>query len=88
MAAAGGTTTGTINLALSVNNGADILGGNLTIAAGTGARAGSSYEFPAYSPANPRTFVNEGDPLVLTPSLGGGVSIPGAFGVVLRRTGG
>jgi hypothetical protein len=88
LCAPGGTTTGTIQIACSVNNGADILNGNLTVAAGTGARAGSVYEFPAYSPASPRTFVNEGDLIVLTPSLGGGASIPGAFGVVVQKTGG
>src|SRR5689334_8185946 len=46
MAAAGGTTTGTITVAVSINGGADIAGGALTVAAGTGARAGTVIELP------------------------------------------
>jgi hypothetical protein len=80
MAAAGGTTTGTIAVAVSVNGGSDITGGSLTIAAGTGARAASIYE--------PGTIdgvaVNEGDLITFTPSGGTGASIPGAFAAIIR----
>jgi len=80
MAAAGGTTTGTIAVAVSVNGGGDITGGNLTIAAGTGARPASIYEPGAIDgPA-----VNEGDLIVFTPSGGTGASILGAFAAIIR----
>jgi hypothetical protein len=42
MAAAGGTTTGTTAVSVQINGGSDIAGGALTIAAGTGARAGTT----------------------------------------------
>ena len=80
MAAAGGTTTGTIAVAVTVNGGSDITGGNLTIAAGTGARAASIYEPGVLDGA----AVNEGDLITFTPSGGTGASIPGAFVAVIR----
>ncbi len=80
MAAAGGTTTGTIAVSVAVNGGSDITGGNLTIAAGTGARAASVYELGMLD----GVAVNEGDLITFTPSGGTGSSIPGAFAVVLR----
>src|SRR6185503_10467461 len=46
MAAAGGTTTGTITVAVAINGGSDIANSTLTIAAGTGVRAGSVVELP------------------------------------------
>lgn len=84
VAAAGGTTTGTIAVAVSVNGGSDITGGALTIAAGTGARAGSVLEL-ALIGAN-AVPVNEGDCITFTPSGGGGASIPGSFVAVVRET--
>jgi hypothetical protein len=88
MAAPGGTTTGTISIAVSVNNGSDITGGNLTIAAGSNARAGSVFEFPTIGTTNPAVQVFEGDIITFTPSGGTGSSIAGAFGAVIRKSGG
>ncbi len=80
MAAAAGTTTGTIAVAVSINGGSDITGGSLTIAAGTGARAASIYEPGVLDGA----AVNEGDLITFTPSGGTGTSIGGAFAAVIR----
>jgi hypothetical protein len=82
-AAAGGTTTGTITVAVAVNGGADITNSGLTIAAGSGARAGSVYEFQT-NIGTAAVYVNEGDFISFTPSGGGGVSVPGSFGCVIR----
>lgn len=79
MGAAGGTTTGTITVAVSVNGGSDIAGGALQIAAGTGARAGAVFELAALVP------INEGDEVTFTPSGGTGTTIPGAFALVIRQ---
>ncbi len=85
MAAAGGTTTGTINVAVSINGGADITGGNLNVAAGGGARAGAVWELGVNGAgATDGVWVNEGDILTFTPSGGTGNSIPGAFTAVIR----
>lgn len=83
IAVAGGTTTGTIAVAVSINNGSDITGGGLTIAAASNARAGSVMEFAGIGSAS-GVFVNEGDCIVFTPSGGGGASIQGAFALVVR----
>jgi hypothetical protein len=83
MAAAAGTTTGTIAVAVSINNGADITGGALTIAAGSNSRAGSVQEFPGVGTTSGIPII-EGDSVVFTPSGGGGASIPGSFGLVIR----
>jgi hypothetical protein len=83
VAAAGGTTTGTIAVAVSINGGSDITGGGLTVAAGTGARAGSVMEF-AMVGSSSGVFVNEGDFISFTPSGGTGATIPGAFALVVR----
>jgi hypothetical protein len=83
MASAAGTTTGTIAVAVSINNGADITGGALTIAAGSNSRAGSVLEFATVG-ASSGVFISEGDSVVFTPSGGGGASIQGAFGLVTR----
>lgn len=83
VASAAGTTTGTIAIAVSINNGSDITGGGLTIAAGSNPRAGSVMEF-AMNGASSGVFVNEGDNIVFTPSGGGGASIPGSFALVVR----
>jgi hypothetical protein len=85
MAAAGGTTTGTIAVAVSINGGSDIANSALTIAAGTGARAGTVVELPLVGAgATSGVFVNEGDQITFTPSGGTGASIGGAFGLVIR----
>lgn len=81
-AAAGGTTTGTTTVAVAINGGSDVAGGLLTVAAGTGARAGTTVEL-AKNGVNAPT-VNEGDLISFTPSGGTGASIPGAFVAVVR----
>lgn len=83
MAAAGGTTSGTIAVAVSINGGADITAGGLTVAAATGARAGSVMEFAGVGTAS-GVFVNEGDFISFTPSGGTGATIPGSFALVVR----
>jgi hypothetical protein len=85
MAAAGGTTSGTITVTVAINNGADIAGGALTIAAGSNARAGTIVELPlAGAGSTSGVFVNEGDCITFTPSGGTGSGIPGAFALVIR----
>lgn len=82
----GGTTTGTIAVAVAINGGSDVTGGGLTVAAGTGARAGSVYELSQVGAgATSGVYVNEGDVIVFTPSGGGGASIPGSFAAVIRH---
>ncbi len=81
-AAAGGTTTGTVTTTVTINGGSDVAGGALTIAAGTGSRAGTVLELPQVGTS--ATFVNEGDAIIFTPSGGTGSSIPGAFYAVIR----
>lgn len=83
-AGAGGTTTGTVAVAVSVNGGSDVTGGVLTVAAGTGSRAASSIDLPKLGASV--VAVNEGDMISFTPSGGGGASIPGAFTAVIRKT--
>jgi hypothetical protein len=80
MAAAGGTTTGTIAVTVTINGGSDITGGNLTIAAGRGPRPASIYEPGALDGA----AVNEGDLITFTPAGGTGAGIPGAFAAIIR----
>jgi hypothetical protein len=82
MAAAGGTTTGTTAVSVQINGGSDIAGGALTIAAGTGARAGTVVELALKGAGSTSgVYVNEGDFILFTPSGGTGASIPGAFGL-------
>lgn len=83
-AAAGGTTTGTIAVAVTINAGADITGGNLNVAAGSNARPGSGLDLPKVGVG--AVMVNEGDMITFTPSGGTGASIPGAFAAVIRKT--
>lgn len=83
IAAAGGTTTGTTAVAVSINGGSDITGGALTIAAGSNARAGTIMEFAGVGTAS-GVYINEGDCITFTPSGGTGASIPGAFTLVIR----
>lgn len=82
MAAAGGTTTGTIIVAVTINGGSDIFGSALTVAAGSNARAGSVVELPMVGSS--AVYVNEGDCITFTPSGGTGSTIPGAFALVIR----
>ena len=85
MAAAGGTTTGTVNVTVSINGGADIAGGNLNIPAGSGARAGNVWELGVSGGgATDGVWINEGDQVTFTPSGGSGTSISGAFALVIR----
>jgi hypothetical protein len=85
MAAAGGTTTGTITVAVAINGGSDIANSALTIAAGSGVRAGSVVELPLVGAGSTSgVFVNEGDIISFTPASGGGSNIPGAFALVIR----
>ncbi len=80
-AAAGGTTTGTVTVSVSINGGSDITNSLLTIAPGSGARNNPPLEF-AYTAAP--NLVAEGDLITFTPSSGTGASITGAFGCVIR----
>lgn len=82
-ASAGGTTTGTIAVAVAINAGSDITGGALTIAAGTGARNNAGLSLPHVGAS--AVIVAEGDVITFTPSGGGGASIPGAFAAVIRK---
>jgi hypothetical protein len=85
MAAAAGTTTGTITVTVVINNGSDIANGNLTIAAGSNARAGTVVELPLVGAGTTSgVYINEGDCITFTPSGGGGSSIGGAFALVIR----
>jgi hypothetical protein len=83
-ASAGGTTTGTIAVAVTVNAGSDVTGGLLTIAAGSNARNNAGVTLPHTGAGV--IAVNEGDIITFTPSGGGGASIPGAFAAVIRKT--
>ena len=85
MAAAAGTTTGTVTVAVSINNGSDIFNSTLTVAAGSNARAGTVVELPLLGAGTTSgVFVNEGDCITFTPSGGTGASIGGAFSLVIR----
>lgn len=78
MLAPAGTTTGTIIVTLSINGGTDVLAGALTVAAGTGARAGTSVDL------NTPITVNEGDFLQFNATGGTGTTIPGVYCAVIR----
>src|SRR3974390_478543 len=70
-ASAAGTTTGTITVAVSLNGGSDLCNSLLLIPAGTGARAGASYEWPmniSVGQTTSPTYINEGDTITFTPS--------------------
>jgi hypothetical protein len=83
-AAPGGTTSGTIGIAVTINSSVtDVANGALTIAAGSNARAGTVVELPV-GISTSAVFINEGDVIVFTPSGGTGTTIPGAFGAVIR----
>ena len=85
MAGATGTTTGTITVAVSINGGSDIANSTLTIAAATGARAGTVVELPLVGAGTTSgVYINEGDVVTFTPSGGTGASIGGAFALVIR----
>jgi hypothetical protein len=86
MAAAGGTTTGTITVAVAINGGSDIFSGLLTIAPASGARGNSNVVELPVAVGSTCQFVNEGDVISFTPSGGTGASIPGAFGLIIRNT--
>jgi hypothetical protein len=85
-AAAGGTTTGTINVTVSINGGPDIAGGQLNIPAGVSPRPGTVVELPLVGAGvTSGVFVSEGDAIVFTPSGGASsTSITGAFAAVIR----
>ena len=82
-AGSGGTTTGTITVAVEINGGSDIFGGALTIAAGAGNANNPAVELPLTG--SNVAFVTEGDVIKFVPSGGTGSSIPGAFGLVIRE---
>ena len=85
MAAAAGTTTGTITVAVSINNAADLTSAGLLIAPASNARAGTVFEINQCGAGTTSgIFVNEGDIITFTPSGGTGSSIGGAFGAVIR----
>src|SRR6185312_2398108 len=86
MAASGGTTTGTITVAVTINGGSDIANSTLTIAAGSGG-PGAVVELPLVGAGSTSgIYINEGDLIKWTPSGGTCASIPGAFGLVIRAT--
>jgi hypothetical protein len=85
VAAAAGTTSGTITISVQINGGSDICGGGLQIAAGSNARAGSVFELNPIGTTNPFVQISEGDLISWTPSGGTGSAIAGAFGLVIRR---
>jgi lipopolysaccharide transport system ATP-binding protein len=76
MATAGGTTTGTITVAVAINGGSDIANSLVTIAAGSGARAGTVVELALVGAGSTSgvsgVYINEGDCITFTPSGGGG----------------
>jgi hypothetical protein len=80
-AATSGATTGTITVAVSINGGADVTGGKLTIAAGAGGN-NPGLDLPKVGASV--VYVNEGDVIAFTPSGGTGASISGAFAAVIR----
>lgn len=82
-ASAGGTTSGTIAVAVAVNAGSDVTAGALTIAAGTGARNNPGVNLSHIGAS--AVIVAEGDVITFTPSGGTGASIPGAFAAVIRK---
>lgn len=84
-AAAAGTTTGTITVAVAINGGSDICNSLLLIAPGTGARNNAPIELGTVGAGTTDgVFVNEGDCVTFTPSGGTGSSIGGAFSLVIR----
>lgn len=84
-AAAGGTTTGTITVAVAINGGSDICNSLLLIAPASNARNNAAFELALNGAGSTSgVFVNEGDFISFTPSGGTGASIPGAFGLVIR----
>src|SRR3569832_1648852 len=79
-AGAAGTTTGTVTVAVAINGGSDICGSGLTVAAGTGARAGSTYELsPVGAGSTSGVTVKEGDEITFNPSGGTGSSFGWVF---------
>lgn len=80
-AAALGATTGVTTVAVSINGGADITGGNLKIPAGAG---GNNPGLDLAKVGINTIMVNEGDTIEFTPSGGTGATIPGAFAAAIR----
>jgi hypothetical protein len=86
IAAPSGTTSGTITVAVAINGGTDIANSNLTIAAGSNARAGTVVEIPLVGAGTTSgVYINEGDNITFTPSGGGGSTIQGGFALVIRQ---
>jgi hypothetical protein len=81
-AASGGTTTGTITVAVTINGGSDICGGALTIPAGSGNNGSSVVNLQ--SVGSGAVFINEGDFILFTPSGGTGSNINGTFALVIH----
>jgi hypothetical protein len=85
IASAAGAFTGTVDVAVSINGGADIFGGNFKLPAQTGPAPGVVEPLPLVG-AN-SVFVNQGDNITFTPSGGTGATIAGAFALVIRKAG-
>lgn len=84
-AAAGGTTSGTIAVSVTINGGSDVTNGGLTIAAGSNARNNPSYELAMVGAgATSGVYVSEGDLITFTFASGTGASIPGAVFAAIR----
>lgn len=85
-AAAAGTTTGTITVAVAINGGSDICNSLLLIAPASNARNNPAFELTIPGAGSTSgVFVSEGDCVTFTPSGGTGSSIQGAFGIVVRN---
>jgi hypothetical protein len=80
-AAALGATTTVTTVAVSINGGADVSGGLLTIPVGAG---GNNPGLELAKVGINTIMVNEGDTIEFTPSGGTGAAIPGAFSAAIR----
>jgi hypothetical protein len=83
--AAAGTFTGTAAVAVSINGGPDIFGGNFELPAQTGPEQGAVAELTLVGDSS--VFVTEGSVITFTPSGGAGANIAAAFALVIRKAG-
>jgi hypothetical protein len=78
----GTITTAPAAIAVSINGGSDITGGNFSIPIGV---AGSGASFEVGPMGNPGGNVSEGDFIAFTPSGATGANIPANFVAVIRE---
>jgi hypothetical protein len=82
-----GVTTGTVTCAVKINGGADVFGGALTLAAGSGSANNPGVDIPLVGAGTTSgVSVSEGDAIVCSFSGGTGATIPGAVSLMLRLT--